>query len=1072
MKERELSKEQLLDEIDSLKSQLSVLKEQKQHAELETHFQKTLYDVIISSGQSIIVGLDKSHIIRVFNKGAEKKTGYSKEEVIGKDWFEIFIQPKQQKQMLQVWNHALNNPNHSYINPIITKSGEKLIVSWQNMAMHPQIKSGRFLLISIGIDITEVSNEHSKFMKSEKLLELIAQNATDWEYWKDPKGNYMFISNSCETITGYSPQDFKDNQNLLIKLVHPDFKDNVKNHFEKHLIHTFAEMHLEFAIIAKNGEKKWIEHKCAPVFDKNGNYAGRSGNNRDITQRVIADEKMKKLSAAVEQSANSIVITDIDGNIEYTNPKFTKLTEYTAEEALGQNPRILNAQTQAKEYYKNLWDTITVGQVWEGEFHNKTKSGKLFWENVTISPIKNEKGEIKNYLAVKEDITEFKKANIALKESERKYRLLADNTLDIIWTLNLNLQINYINDAVFNLSGYTSNELLDLQFGQFIPNEERERLKNFFLEIAKAALPETKTVYSIDSKHIIKNKQLIDVRITAFPLFNQDGKVNGFQGRTIDITEKIRNENIQKVLYSISNAVIITHDVPQLIETIRLAIGTIIDTSNFYVALYNQQSDTFSFPYYADRNDRFVNAPADKTLTKLVITSGKSLLVNTKQRLQLEKEGIITLQGSSAKIWLGIPLKTNAGIIGAFAMQSYTNEHAYSESDKLMLEIIADQISVAIDRKKAESTLKESEEKFRRLYDNLGDAVYVIKLGGDSDGRILQANIAATKQTGYTKNELLQLNILDDLSVPNTCDISHKLWLDKLCNHEKVIAKEMKRRKNGSQYWTEVITNSFEFNEMEACLSINRDITQNVEAEEKLIYALEKAKEADKLKSAFLANMSHEIRTPMNGILGFASLLKEEGIKREDIIMYTDVIERSGNRLLNTVNDIIDISKIEAGQMKVNISKVNYNEQLRNLFQFFQPETAKKNIELTIHQDLDDVDTTIKTDIEKFHGIFTNLIKNAIKYTNSGNIEFGYHTKITENRTYPEFFVKDTGIGIPKDLHHNIYDRFVQADLKLTSRFEGAGLGLSIVDAYIKYLHGKVWFDSEINKGTTFYFIL
>ena len=144
----------------------------------------------------------------------------------------------------------------------------------------------------------------------------------------------------------------------------------------------------------------------------------------DITKRKQAETEINKLSVAVEQSANTIVISDIEGNIEYVNPVFTKLTGYSAKEALGQNPRILNAGTQAKEYYAEMWQTISVGKIWEGEFHNKTKNGNFFWEHVIITPLKNDDGIITNYLAVKENITDRKKAELKLKESEEQLREL------------------------------------------------------------------------------------------------------------------------------------------------------------------------------------------------------------------------------------------------------------------------------------------------------------------------------------------------------------------------------------------------------------------------------------------------------------------------------------------------------------------------------------------------------------------------------------------------------------------------------------------------------------------------
>jgi signal transduction histidine kinase len=237
-----------------------------------------------------------------------------------------------------------------------------------------------------------------------------------------------------------------------------------------------------------------------------------------------------------------------------------------------------------------------------------------------------------------------------------------------------------------------------------------------------------------------------------------------------------------------------------------------------------------------------------------------------------------------------------------------------------------------------------------------------------------------------------------------------------------------------------------------------------------LVKSRDKAQESDRLKSAFLANMSHEIRTPMNGILGFADLLKEPGIKGDMQKKYIGVIEKSGLRMLNIISEIIDISKIESGTMNVRLSDLNINAQMDYVYAFFKPEAEEKQIEFKVTKVLQDKKAIIKTDQDKLKCILTNLIKNAIKYTESGSIEFGY--SLSESKTELEFYVKDTGIGIPKNRQSAIFERFIQADIEDKMARQGAGLGLAITRAYIEMLEGKIWVESQENVGTTFYFTL
>ncbi|WP_052670619.1 ATP-binding protein [Draconibacterium sediminis] len=251
---------------------------------------------------------------------------------------------------------------------------------------------------------------------------------------------------------------------------------------------------------------------------------------------------------------------------------------------------------------------------------------------------------------------------------------------------------------------------------------------------------------------------------------------------------------------------------------------------------------------------------------------------------------------------------------------------------------------------------------------------------------------------------------------------------------------------------------------------ISFDITKLKETEFELTQAKEKAEESDRLKSAFLANMSHEIRTPMNGILGFANLLKDANLKNEKHNKYVDIIVKSGDRMLNIINDIIDISKIESGQMAVVNTKLNVNQVLEDLYGFFIEEANRKSIELRLIKGLPDKNAVLNTDSDKLYAILSNLLKNAIKYTDKGSIEFGYHLKAPGSEL--EFFVKDTGIGIPKDRQTAIFERFVQADIEDKMARQGAGLGLAIARAYIDMLEGKLWLESEKNIGSTFYFTI
>ena len=375
-------------------------------------------------------------------------------------------------------------------------------------------------------------------------------------------------------------------------------------------------------------------------------------------------------------------------------------------------------------------------------------------------------------------------------------------------------------------------------------------------------------------------------------------------------------------------------------------------------------------------------------------------------------------------------------------------------------------------RKMAEEILKKSEEKFKTFFENSSNGIFLMNL----DREISMVNRSFAQMHGYTIQEMKDMN-LKKLDTPETFQQS-PARIKRLLNGETLKFEVNHYHKQGNIVTHEVVASLVKIANEDNILSFHQDITERKRAEQELIIAKERAEESDRLKSAFLANMSHEIRTPMNGILGFSELLKMPGLKGDQQQRYISIIEKSGKRMLNIINDIVDISKIEAGLMKTDIKETNLNEQIEYIYTFFKPEAEAKGIQFFIKNTLQETEATIKTDREKLYAILTNLVKNAIKYTNEGSIEFGcnrvetLHATSLPNHSFLQFYLKDTGIGIHKDRQEAIFERFTQADIIDKMARQGAGLGLAIAKAYIEMLGGKIWVESEEGIGSTFYFTL
>jgi signal transduction histidine kinase len=275
-------------------------------------------------------------------------------------------------------------------------------------------------------------------------------------------------------------------------------------------------------------------------------------------------------------------------------------------------------------------------------------------------------------------------------------------------------------------------------------------------------------------------------------------------------------------------------------------------------------------------------------------------------------------------------------------------------------------------------------------------------------------------------------------------------------------------RKDGTIRYLKVSRKEVLWNGVKHFQVIKFDITATKKLLQDLNTAKEKAEESDRLKTAFLNNISHEIRTPFNGLLGFLALIQDSTTSPEERDKYISIINRSADRLMNTINDIVEISQIQTDQTPLTLSETKISKLVNDLYEHYHPEALKKGLKFIINNTLLETCNTVSTDSSKLNAILSHLINNAIKFTNTGSIELNIHP--IDNRL--EFSINDTGIGIPESKQQSIFERFMQADISNTRQFEGSGLGLSISKAFVEMLGGKILVESEVDKGSTFYFTI
>ncbi|NTV92863.1 MAG: PAS domain S-box protein, partial [Chlorobiaceae bacterium] len=363
---------------------------------------------------------------------------------------------------------------------------------------------------------------------------------------------------------------------------------------------------------------------------------------------------------------------------------------------------------------------------------------------------------------------------------------------------------------------------------------------------------------------------------------------------------------------------------------------------------------------------------------------------------------------------------------------------------------------------------KISEERLTKLSVAVEQSPAVVVIT-DYMGNIEYVNPKFTQLTGYSVQDAVgkNPNVLQSGLTPR--EIFDELW-DTILSGGVWHGEFYNRKKNGDIYIESAVISPI-FNKEGSItnfVAVKEDITETKKLWSELIAAKEKAEESDRLKTAFLANISHEIRTPMNGILGFSELLKEPHLSGEEQAEYIDLIDQSGQRMLHLINELVDISRIEAGETFLQISETSLNKLIHDLYAFFRPEADKKGLLFHCFAGLPDSRSTIDTDSTKLSQILTNLVKNALKFTTEGGVDFGYTLK----KEQLEFYINDSGVSIPSEMQEKIFDRFRQADNSLTRHYEGAGLGLSISRAYVEMLGGAIWVEPIESGGNRFMFTI
>jgi len=626
-----------------------------------------------------------------------------------------------------------------------------------------------------------------------------------------------------------------------------------------------------------------------------------------------------------------------------------------------------------------------------------------------------------------------------MRESEEKFRLIAEYTSDTIAVLNLDQRIIYVSPSVRKLRGYTAEEVSQQTFEQILTPDSLKKVMDLVKRILSATLDGTagqEDYEALEVQEYHKNGSIIWVEIAFSFLRDTENNITGILTLSRDISGRKKNED--------------------LLQQIQLN----------YDTFFNSVDDLL---FVLDEEGKIIHT--NTTFTRRLEYSSAELygkpveLMHPPERRE-EAARIIGEMLNGQTRFCPIPVMTKRGIPIPVETRVFKG--------------LWDGKSALFGVSKDVTKLRLSEEKFSKLFHINPSASGLTDL---ATGRYTEVNQAFYDLFGFSQGEVIgrtpsELGIL-------TPEISNQILARVSDRGSTTNIEADLYAKTGDIKHVLLSSENIYIQDQQFRYTVVQDITEQQQSQLKLIrqkeeiekqntelkIAKERAQESDRLKSAFLANMSHEIRTPMNGILGFAELLKEPGRSLEEQQNFIAVIEKSGIRMLNIINDIISISKIESGLMEMYRSRTDINEQLEFLYAFFKPEVEQKGVRIFITEKLPPEYSVTFTDQEKIYAILTNLIKNAVKFTHAGSIEFGC-SLIAADPPVLKFFVKDTGKGISMQQREVIFERFRQGSEFLNRGYEGAGLGLSITRSYIELLGGQIFVESEVGKGSLFQFTI
>ncbi len=1125
-----------------------------ENSEESVDFQNSNLEAILDSTNARIWAIDKNYCLIFGNSiyHVECQKEFNRIPNIGDSVLFDDLNEEVKHEWQGYYDRALNGEKFSIERRRKYGKEEK----WSIYHFGPLLdKNGKCIGASVvAHDITDRIIATEELKKSTKRFEELIEMLPEAIFEMDTDFRLTYVNQRALDLFGYTHNDITEGLNGL-EMLTPEYRDLAKQNFIKRIKGEDPGT-VEYKGLNKDGSSFPILFHASSVFE-DGKLKGVRGVIIDISKQKHEEEKHRQLVMMLDLAPSSVIVHDFNGNFLYVNQKTFDLYGYEREEFITLSIKGISAPESSKLINERMNLLSENGEAKFDVVHLKKDGTKILLEVYAL--VTKWYGE-SAILSIGTDITQRKLDEKALQESEEKFKNIFNNSVVGISVTSIDGELN-VNKAFSEIVGYSEGELYNMNWKKITHPEDVEKNQEI-LESIHSGKTETARW---EKRYIHKNGNIIWVDISTTLQRDNKGNPQYFITSIVDITERkqaeeklIESEERYRNVIDISPDAIIIHCEGKIVLTNKAAIQLVgaskpddllgksalevvhpDDREMVKIRIMNLLKSGEPAPLYEERMIRFdgsviyAEVAAVRTNYKgkpasLVVLrdfTERKISENALRESEMKFRSIFD-QSPVGSVIVGLDkcfVKCNASFcnfigyneeeiightIGEFthpddigigikelrqlsngSIESIRLQKRYVRKDgttvwgEVSIRIVCDDqqkplyfLPVIQDitmQKSIEQELIKAKEKAEeteiQLFSILENSPTGFAINSISTGKVKYVNKAFT-DAYHIPLELCQtVESFFEYVFKDQMELGNKILDDvKSGDPERMKWEMIPVTDKTTQKVHYISAANIILKDQDLMISSVWDVTSQVENEEKLISALNKATESDRLKSAFLANMSHEIRTPMNGILGFSSLLKEPQLTGEEQKRYIEIIEKSGERMLNTINDIIDISKIESGQMEILISELNIVELFENILSFFKPEADKKGIKLLSSIKITEKETVIKSDREKLIAVLTNLVKNAIKFCDKGSIELGCVRK----DNFLEFYVKDTGKGIPPNRMDAIFERFVQADIDDKDVKEGSGLGLSIAKSYVELLGGKIWVESTKDIGSTFFFTI